>query len=113
MIKVVIIGQIKTTEDGLVDQLLGHQKEKHNLTDHGHQQKVGHTDIPDLGQEKDTGNLGQGHQTEIHTIETEIEILGQGQMKERGQGQEKDTRDVQGQGPRTELLKATVLVVVQ
>ena len=106
-----IIEQIKTTEDGLVDQLLGRQKEMHTLIGRGHQQKGGHTDILDLGQEKDIGNLGQGHLTEIHTIETEIEILGQGQMKERGQ--EKDTRDVQGQGPRTELIKVTVLVVVQ
>ena len=105
MIKVVIIELIKVTEDGLVGQLRDRLKEIDNLIGQGRQQKGGHTDIQDLGQEKDIESLSQGHQIEIRTIETENQ--GQGQKKER------DIGGVQGQNLRKEAIKVTVLVVVQ
>ena len=116
MINIKIIEQIKTTKGGLVGQLLGRQKEIDILIGQSHQQKGGHIDILDLGQEKDIGlgSLGQNHQTEPYTKETEREILGQGQKKDKGQGQKKqiDTGNVQGQSPGIGPIKILVQVII-
>lgn len=111
--KIVTIRQIETV-DRLADQGLGHLTEIDIPIGQGHQQTEDHTDILDLGQERNIENLGQSHQIECHIKETEKEILGQVQERDTDQDQKKktDIRKCQDLGLKIRLDIAVLAPVI-